>query len=367
MSGRFADWRQVCSEIERRGHDDCHRWFGDDLLRRKINAVCAAARDAQPTPENDPIWQVLQRSHIANWMRDFEGFADSHLRSSDDLWSAKIGGTGITIRRGWDELARAQQSDMQIDPDVCPYIAFLTRFEHRVLRQSHGMAWVAFDMVFPTADLPHWRGPGVGHVLAVLEKVDGVWKIAAFNVMDDNFGQTEFPTWQVDRLCRVIHANPPASRLVETEEMVSVSGGRLRLAERRANDALRGAIAELADMDWGTMEVGHGLPIVFDPGNDLPVRVWWAGRRGGRLYVSSDNPEMLRARLETASRILGLSPAQHRLTTAIVEGLTLPDAARAEGIRLSTARTQLQRVFDKVGVRGQPALVRSLMSIATTR
>jgi DNA-binding CsgD family transcriptional regulator len=364
MSGRFSDWRQVSSEVERRGHLKPERWFSDERLQCKVDAVCTAARFAHLTPESHPVWRVIQRNHVANWMRDFEGFAASHLGSADDRWLAKVGGSGVTLRRGWDELAHAQRSDIRNDPDICPYLAYLTHFENRVIRQCETMAWAAFDLAFPTADLPHWRGPGSGHVLATLEKVGEDWKIAAFSVIDDNFGQTAAPTWQVDRACRVQQANPPALQMVDVDDRVSVASGTLRLSVRGADQALRRAVIEMADMDWGTMEVGHSVPIVYDPGNDLPVSIWWAGRRGGRLYVSCDNADLLRTRLDQASRVLGLSPSQHRLATAIVEGLTLPEAAKLEGVRLSTARTQLQRVFDKVGVRGQPALVRSLLSIA---
>jgi DNA-binding CsgD family transcriptional regulator len=91
--------------------------------------------------------------------------------------------------------------------------------------------------------------------------------------------------------------------------------------------------------------------------------VWWAGARGGKLYVSTQDAALTARRLEAAAQMLGLSPAQTRLTGSIVEGLSLPDAARREGVRLSTARTHLQRVFDKVGVRTQPSLVRAVMSV----
>jgi D-xylose transport system permease protein len=39
------------------------------------------------------------------------------------------------------------------------------------------------------------------------------------------------------------------------------------------------------------------------------------------------------------------------------------DAARREEVSLGTAKTQLQRIYDKVGVRSQPALVRALLEV----
>jgi DNA-binding CsgD family transcriptional regulator len=54
-----------------------------------------------------------------------------------------------------------------------------------------------------------------------------------------------------------------------------------------------------------------------------------------------------------------------RLAERIVAGEELPAAARTLGVSVNTVRTQLQRIFDKIGVRSQPALVRVLLSIAS--
>jgi DNA-binding CsgD family transcriptional regulator len=54
-----------------------------------------------------------------------------------------------------------------------------------------------------------------------------------------------------------------------------------------------------------------------------------------------------------------------RLAALIVEGCDLTRAADQLGISANTARTQLQRMFDKTGVRSQPALVRMLLSVGS--
>ena len=48
----------------------------------------------------------------------------------------------------------------------------------------------------------------------------------------------------------------------------------------------------------------------------------------------------------------------------VADGLSLTQVADRMGITANTARTHLKRVFDKVGVRTQPALVRVLLSAA---
>jgi len=53
---------------------------------------------------------------------------------------------------------------------------------------------------------------------------------------------------------------------------------------------------------------------------------------------------------------------EQRLAALVVEGLALAEIARRMGVTVNTARTHLNRVFDKVGVRTQSALVRVLLT-----
>jgi DNA-binding CsgD family transcriptional regulator len=46
----------------------------------------------------------------------------------------------------------------------------------------------------------------------------------------------------------------------------------------------------------------------------------------------------------------------------VAEGLSLVDISARMGITANTARTHLNRIFDKTGVRTQPALVRVLLT-----
>jgi len=100
------------------------------------------------------------------------------------------------------------------------------------------------------------------------------------------------------------------------------------------------------------------------PGGRQSVRVWWIIARSGKLFVAFNDPVLVRGRIEMAARAFGLSPAQQRLTTSIASGLALPEVAKREGVRVSTARTQLKRIYEKVGVRGQPALVQAMLNAA---
>ena len=89
--------------------------------------------------------------------------------------------------------------------------------------------------------------------------------------------------------------------------------------------------------------------------------VCWVRVEGGLILVSFDDDEAVKQRLSAAAVIFRLSPAQVRLSQHIVDGHDLTQAAALLGIQANTARTQVQRVFAKTGVRSQPALVRVLL------
>lgn len=316
--------------------------------------------------DEDAIWRIIREEQIAFWMRDFAAYEKLFVHAPYLRWWSKLGGGGAMLTNGWDTFSRTVLNDIALDPDRNPLFAYRTRFENRSLRIAGDMAFATWDGIFPTEDMPGFHGPETGHFMMVLERTDGRWLIAGAFILDDQFGQTEVPFWEVDHTGRIIRQNPAATRHIETEpdsELV-VRSGRLHLRDAQTDQRLHEAIRDAAAAGLNSvMATNRSVPIVFDPGNDLPARVWWAGRNGTIVYVALNDPNLIAARVERAAAAYGLSPSQRRLTASIVAGEPLTDAAKREGIRISTARTQLQRIFDKVGVRTQPALVRALLAV----
>jgi DNA-binding CsgD family transcriptional regulator len=317
--------------------------------------------------DEDAIWRTVMAEHVAYWMRDVPALEALFVHAPYFRWWAGIGAGGATLTNGWDAYLMTLRIDIVQDPDRNPFFAYRARFEDCMIRIGGDMAFVTYRTVFPTEDMPGFHGPETGHHMKILERVGARWLIAGTVVLDDQFGQTEVPMWEIDPAGRIVRQSPAATRYLETEpdRELSVRAGRLHLGDAETNRRLQQAMREAKDAAWGgVMATSMAIPIVFDPGNDLPARVWWAGRRGTILYVALNDPSLIAARIERAAAAFGLSPSQRRLTASIVEGRALTDAAAREGIRISTARTQLQRIFDKVGVRTQPALVRALLAVA---
>jgi DNA-binding CsgD family transcriptional regulator len=63
------------------------------------------------------------------------------------------------------------------------------------------------------------------------------------------------------------------------------------------------------------------------------------------------------------TELFGLSRAEIRLASALLQGKKLRDIATDTGLRITTLRTQLSSILKKVGVERQPDLIRILSGI----
>ena len=104
------------------------------------------------------------------------------------------------------------------------------------------------------------------------------------------------------------------------------------------------------------------LPVILGEDDAARIRICWVSVESDTIVVSFDDGHRTDQRLAAAAVVYGLSPGQSRLARQVVDGHDLAEAARELGISVNTARTHLQRMFDKTGVRSQPALVRVLLS-----
>jgi DNA-binding CsgD family transcriptional regulator len=67
---------------------------------------------------------------------------------------------------------------------------------------------------------------------------------------------------------------------------------------------------------------------------------------------------------ELLARAFNLSPAEIRLAQHLARGESLEKIAPRVGVKISTARSQLAKIFSKTGVKRQPKLVALLSRLA---
>ena len=134
--------------------------------------------------------------------------------------------------------------------------------------------------------------------------------------------------------------------------------------DARADQKLQAAIRWAASLGETVIPGRGALPIVLEAGEGLSTKVWWIIAEAGSILFSLGNKGFDEQRLKAAAVVYGLSAAQQQVAAHVVAGRSLAEIAAEMKITANTARTHLDRVFEKTGVRTQPALVRVLLSTA---
>ena len=169
----------------------------------------------------------------------------------------------------------------------------------------------------------------------------------------------------VSRDRHVRFANRSAERAFETGSALTVKGERLVAHGAGKTEELERmvvAAVERRHPAGATLHCrkhGRQIEVMVMPMSVAATVPWTAAPAALVMFRNPDErPEGLEALLEQLYR---LTPTEARVTRAIVRGQGLKQSAESLGIRLSTARTHLYRVFEKTGTRRQAELVRLIL------
>jgi DNA-binding CsgD family transcriptional regulator len=175
----------------------------------------------------------------------------------------------------------------------------------------------------------------------------------------------------VDANLRILCASRTAELLLAREDCLSGRGQRLRAKNARDDARLQALVHEtlaatgLADAPAGNVlafqrEAG-GRPLLIagipDPGAPAVSR---DGTPGRIALVISDGESHAVPSVCKLRALYELTPAEAELTSLLVAGQSLEDAARERRIRIGTARAQLKSVFAKTDTHRQAELIRLL-------
>jgi len=170
----------------------------------------------------------------------------------------------------------------------------------------------------------------------------------------------------VDSCCRILSVNDAMAMLMRQNDGIVGRKGIFSVCGKEA-DVVTKAVRQIADgklFDSDAPSIVIPLPrpsglrpflaIVTpapEPRNSLFAR-------DRRVMVSVSDPERrLRVREEALMQAFGLSPAEARLSQALVEFGDLLGAARETGITPGSARQYMKRIFSKTNTNGQVELV----------
>ena len=175
----------------------------------------------------------------------------------------------------------------------------------------------------------------------------------------------------VDADCRVRFSNRAAEAMfAEADGLVRGSQG-VASANCSESVMLRRMIAEAAN---GQVSSGSRFALnVTRPGSGGhysllvmplgPLPGWFLGQRPGAIIFVRDPERPVLAPPSHLRQLYGLTAAEAAVAMEIVRGGGLQSAASAMGIAVSTARTHLQRAFQKTGTHRQGELVRMVVDL----
>jgi DNA-binding CsgD family transcriptional regulator len=103
----------------------------------------------------------------------------------------------------------------------------------------------------------------------------------------------------------------------------------------------------------------HPLSVAVVP---LHIDMETLGERGRIAAIFFSDPDIpFDSHEQHLRELYALTAGEARLTSWLLQGKSVEQAAAAMGITINTARTRLKRIYNKTGVRRQPELVRRLL------
>lgn len=337
-----------------------------------FNADCI--KNGEPALDEDPIERqiivdLIERESAAFLLRDFAEwekciFQDDRLRRLGAL----IGGI-LDYIEGYSAQAHEMKQMFARHPVPNHESASEYKRTNWSFRISDELAWVSYDQYGPRSPDPFVTA-GLSHQIRFLEKQDGKWKIAMLGHGDTTLEYYDYPVIRVDEELNILWMNDSAKSELPTHPSLRKSGARLHAARRADTDTLKAAAQEIGQM--GIMDYrpsitnprGTGIrPILLEDAESEKEHIVWVSKRDDMLLVRFNDLKATESQLEDAQDLFALSPAQTRLAALVLEGLDMPASSKHLGISLNTAKTHLQRLFDKTGTRSQSALVAKLLGI----
>lgn len=172
---------------------------------------------------------------------------------------------------------------------------------------------------------------------------------------------------------QIAFMNRRATDIVKAGDGLKVAGRELRASTPAAQTRLSRLVADALGAACASHAGSGGSVSVLRSSSQRPYEVTVSPLRAGSrpreeagscVVVLIHDPEKSR---QTSMALLkftfGLTPAEVRLASRLMDGQGLSDAAQACSLSLATVRTHLKRIFAKTGTRHQSELVALLCTI----
>jgi DNA-binding CsgD family transcriptional regulator len=177
------------------------------------------------------------------------------------------------------------------------------------------------------------------------------------------------PILLVDGERRIEFVNRSARELLASSGPILRRDGRLRArdpeADRQLGEALRRIAAEPGDVR--VVRLGAGRPGVRAPALVVTAVAGQGGDGPAGMMIRVLEPEPVAADRERVLRLLlDLTPPEAQVAVGLAEGLSHEEIARRRGVKVTTVRTTLRRLQEKLGIRRSGQLARFVLELTAT-
>lgn len=306
------------------------------------------------------IISVIEEETAAWLRRDLPGWEACWVHGDHvQHLSARPGNNSVRVY-GFDDIRDRTAAGMTSHP-VSGLDPTRVRRENWRIRIGRDMAWVTFDQIVPLS-APEFSAPGIHNQMRIMERLDGRWKIACVSQVHNRLGFYECPWLRVEADGRVVEMSGTAVSLLRTHRALALVGRRLCGRTRPDNELLRQELRLAAERLRQGIRASPA-PLVFTHTQDGICSLCWVSISDQMLVVLFDDERLTEHTIRQAGAIYHLTAGQICVALEIAKGLDLPRTAEALGVRVNTVRTHVRRMFDRVGVTSQPALMRALLSV----
>ncbi len=320
--------------------------------------------------ERDAVMAVVRAELTAFWNGDLAAWSSCFAQIPETWFLGYWRHGGLALRSGFEDIQQRARDTMAVMKGTASEFAEKVVRENVTVRVGGTTAWVSFRQRYDMEGSPFAtkRGPGgFTQELRILEKLEGRWKYVVLVALDPGLDNAGGALLRLDNDGRIIWRSEGSDAALQADDDLSVRNGRLRIRNRAADRKLQLAIKWAASQDLRLMASRGSVPIVMDGGEGAPTKLWWLTANSGMILFAFERTQLTEERLRLAAAVYDLSPGQQKLAQEVISGRSLVEIARRTSRSENTLRTQLRRMFDKVGVHTQPALVRVLLSVATPR
>jgi DNA-binding CsgD family transcriptional regulator len=207
-------------------------------------------------------------------------------------------------------------------------------------------------------------------LLPALQRVTRVigelWKSRAMLCVLDRL---RFGVLLVNPSGRVLHQTAKAKQLLELGHGLSLMGGQVSTAIRAQEAGFQRLLKQVAESTEGSAHARQVVRLNGISEESFPVTVFRCVCPAGEDATScialllGEARDRVAIDLEMVRTLYGLTVSEARVAESVLQGKGLKHGAATLSIAPSTARTHLRKVFEKVQVTGQSAMVLELLRI----